>query len=180
MQHQIQKRMNKIIIPLGIVSGLALATAMLYPLLNTDFSNIGEESTGFAEILLSSAGAIIAMIIISRKFPETSFPQLVKRGVFTALVSITVFFVMNIIFHQWVRPEFLAEYFDALTSRRAEMIEDVDKKTTYLAQSETDKNIYTNPFLYTGIQTVVTFMISLMPIAIAAYIIFRIKRRQKR
>ena len=168
--------MNKIIIPLGVVSGLALSVAMLYPLTMNDFSHAGEESTGYIEMLLASSGAIIAMIIISRKNAEIKFSKLIKYGVITSLITVLVLFVANVIYLKIINPGYLNDYVNALTQKKAATITDAAKKAEFIASAEKDKYLYTNPSLYSFIIALTRFMISLMPIAICGYILFRVNR----
>lgn len=172
--------MNKTTIPLGITAGLALSIAMLYPISGNDFSHAGEESTGYAEMLTASVGAIIAMIIVVRKNPEVKFGQYIKQGVFTSLITVLVLYIASVVYFKFINPTYLGNYVDAIHQKRALKITDATKKAEFWADAEKYRNVYINPFLYSLITSISTFMLSLMPIAICGYIIFRVNRWRAR
>lgn len=177
--------MNKITISLGTLSGLLLLAGFLGPLAGTDFSHLSPEdynqgeSLGYGVMLLAAAGAIVAMVVVSRRNAEAGFGQLIKTGLATAVVTTLVFYVGNVIFYRWIAPDFLGHFMDAFAVNKAKTITDEAKRAAYLAGMESDKTLYTNPFLYSGIMAGTVFMICLMPVAVFGYILFRIRNRRR-
>lgn len=174
--------MNKINITLGAATGLLLSLGFLGPLLNFDFSqadSVAGEQPGYGLMLLSSAGALVAMYFAKRKNPDMPFTGLIKQGLITSAVTTVVFYAANVLFYTVIKPDFLVQFFDAFIAQKAERFSDAAKKAEYLASAEKDKNLYTNPFIYAGIMAVTVFFISLMPIAVFGYLMFRFGMRKK-
>jgi hypothetical protein len=176
------KHMNRTNLIIGFVSGLLLSLGFLGPLIHFDFSQADSaqgEQLGYGLMLLSSAGALTAMFFGRRKNPEIGFTALIKQGLFTLVITVLVFYTANVLFYSVIRPDFLSQFYDAFALQKAERIPDAAKKAEYLAGMEKDRHLYTNAFLYGGIMAATVFFISLMPIAIFGYLIFRLSRRKK-
>ncbi len=174
--------MKKINITLGSATGLLLSLGFLGPLINFDFSqadSVTGEQLGYGLMLLSSAGALVAMYMAKRRNAELSFTALIKQGLITSVITTLVFYAANVLFYTVIKPDFLVQFFDAFITQKAERFSDAVKKAEYLASSEKDKNIYTNPFVYAGIMAATVFFISLMPIAVFGYLMFRLGMRKK-
>lgn len=171
--------MNKIIFPLGILSGLVLLSAVIGPALILEDAQTGAENLGYGIMLLASAGAVVAMILISRKYPETKFGQLVKAGVLTAAIGVGIFFIGNIVFYTIVEPDYLVKANEKFVVENLAKISDETQKAAYSERMENQKATYTNPFIYSGIMSVTMFMICLMPVAVCGYALFRIGNLRK-
>ena len=175
--------MNRITISLGILAGLILSLAYLLPLAGTDFANIPADKQvgdglGYGIMLISASGAVVAMVISSRMNKLLTFGQLVKTGLLTAVVTTAVFYIANIIFYEFIEPDFLNNYLNHVIQRKAATMTDEVKKAEYLANSQKDTGLYTNSYLYAAIMSATVFMICLMPVAICGYILFRLGKRK--
>ena len=174
--------MNKRTLFIGVISGLLLSLGFLGPLVNFDFAEADSaqgEQLGYGLMMLSSLGALTAMFFTRRKNPETGFTALIKQGLFTLVITTLIFYAANVLFYSVIKPDFLAQFYDAFAVQKAERITDAAKKAEYLSSMEKDRYLYTNSFLYGGIMSATVFFISLMPIAIFGYLIFRLGRRKK-
>lgn len=171
--------MNKTNISLGIAAGILVSMIMLIPLGSVDFSKVNEQSTGYIEYFLASAGGIMAMVLVYRQIPEFKFAQIIKAGVATSAITALTLFVAMVIYFKAINPEYLSNHITSVTMQRAAAMTDEAKKAAYIADMQHDMNTYTNPFIYSLFIVIPTFMISLMPIAIFGYILFRIYRVKK-
>lgn len=177
--------MNKTNTLLGVATGLLLAIGFLAPLTQINFAEMnGEnynqgESLGYGVMLLSALGALVAMIVQARRETEVKFAGLIKTGLFTAFITTIVFYVCNVLFYSVIQPGFLSDFMEAFIRSKSETIPDEAKRLEYINSMEKDKGLYTNSFIYSGIMAITVFMISLMPVAVCGYVIFRVSRRKK-
>lgn len=172
--------MNKITLPLGIATGLAISAAMLYQLSALDVITPEQGSAGYLERILASAGGVIAMIVTARKHPDIGFGKLIKIGLATCGITALVILLCSIIYFKWINPTYIGDYLNVLTEQRLAHITDEAQRAETIASTEKNRAIYTNPFIYSFIITISTFLISLMPIAISGYLTFRINRAVKK
>jgi len=173
--------MNKTTLLLGTASGILLLLGTLLPGAGTDGSTANQgENLAYLMVLLSAIGAIVAMVFAARKNREIKFGKLIITGLATALVTTVVYYVGNVIYFKWIAaPDFLENMGRAYTEKKALGIPEGPKRVEYLASADKDLAVYSNPFLYALIQSVLVFMTCLMPVAICGYIIFRINTRRK-
>ena len=170
-------------ISLGILAGLILSFAYLLPLAGTDFASLPTDKQvgdglGYGIMLISASGAVIAMALSYRMNKQLTFGQLVKTGLLTAVVTTAVFYIVNIVFYEFIEPDFLNNYLNHVIQRKAATITDEVKKAEYLANSQKDSGLYTNSYLYAAIMSATVFMICLMPVAICGYVLFRLGKRK--
>ena len=173
--------MKNVTWPLGLISGILLLVGSLGPVIGTDGSagEVQGASLGYLMVLLAAIGAIVAMVIVARKNAEVRFIQLIKTGLLTALITTLVYYVGSVIFYKWVSPDFLANLREAHIQKKALTILDVAKRTEYVQSAEADKSKYVNAFTYSAIQSIIVFMMCLMPVAICGYVLFRLRGRKK-
>lgn len=171
--------MNKINISLGIVTGVIVAMIMLTPLATVDFSKLDQVSAGYLERFLASVGGVVAMILAYRQSSEFKFGQIIKTGVLTCAITATTLFVLMVVYFKAINPEYITNHLNALTLQRVATITDEAKKAQEIASIEKNMATYTNPYIYSLSTVLPTFLVSLMPVAICGYILFRIYRVKK-